>query len=150
MKRWSLSWRWVVSCTLNMLVSSPSTRRIFQLLKYFLFMCFPLLCLLLCPRTMNIPVSSSCIVLFCASKSRSDLIYESPIGNILLKLNAGIRCEVNINECGSNPCANGGTCMDLINSFKCDCLPGFTGKWIQSKNLFNLFWRTTIEKDYHR
>ena len=27
-----------------------------------------------------------------------------------------------------NPCANGGTCLDLVNGFKCICAPGFTSK----------------------
>ncbi|UYV71292.1 N [Cordylochernes scorpioides] len=37
----------------------------------------------------------------------------------------GIHCETNINECASNPCANGGKCTDLINGFKCDCPRGY-------------------------
>jgi len=31
------------------------------------------------------------------------------------------------NQCESNPCGNGGTCIDGINSFDCTCNPGFTG-----------------------
>ena len=33
-----------------------------------------------------------------------------------------------INECSSSPCLNGGTCTDGINSFSCECYPGYTGK----------------------
>ena len=33
-----------------------------------------------------------------------------------------------INECESNPCLNGGMCTDLLLDFACDCSPGFTGR----------------------
>ena len=32
-----------------------------------------------------------------------------------------------INECRSAPCQNGGTCRDLVNAYRCDCRPGYTG-----------------------
>ena len=32
-----------------------------------------------------------------------------------------------IDECASNPCQNGGTCNDNINSYTCSCIPGYTG-----------------------
>ena len=31
---------------------------------------------------------------------------------------------LDINECQSGPCQNGGTCIDGINSFSCSCVPG--------------------------
>ena len=31
-----------------------------------------------------------------------------------------------IDECGSNPCRNGGTCSDAVNRFICTCKPGYT------------------------
>lgn len=40
----------------------------------------------------------------------------------------GLRCEININECASNPCANGSTCIDRINDYTCTCPPGYTGR----------------------
>ncbi|XP_041429989.1 crumbs 2, cell polarity complex component S homeolog isoform X2 [Xenopus laevis] len=39
----------------------------------------------------------------------------------------GSNCSVNINECESGPCVNGGTCIDLINGFLCSCVSGYTG-----------------------
>jgi hypothetical protein len=39
----------------------------------------------------------------------------------------GKRCEKDLNECQSNPCANGGTCHDLHNDYRCSCPPGWTG-----------------------
>ena len=32
-----------------------------------------------------------------------------------------------IDECTSSPCQNKATCVDLIDSFRCDCIPGFSG-----------------------
>ncbi|XP_053708828.1 sushi, nidogen and EGF-like domain-containing protein 1 isoform X2 [Synchiropus splendidus] len=39
----------------------------------------------------------------------------------------GRRCQINVDECASQPCQNGGTCEDQINSFTCHCPSGFTG-----------------------
>ncbi|XP_053329703.1 protein crumbs homolog 2 [Spea bombifrons] len=39
----------------------------------------------------------------------------------------GKRCEVNINDCESNPCLNGGTCQDSVNNFKCICISNYSG-----------------------
>ncbi|XP_076822074.1 protein crumbs-like isoform X2 [Clavelina lepadiformis] len=33
----------------------------------------------------------------------------------------------NIDECASSPCQNNATCLDAINAFRCDCIPGYTG-----------------------
>lgn len=37
------------------------------------------------------------------------------------------RCETEIDECESNPCLNGGTCLDRLNHFQCECVRGFRG-----------------------
>jgi hypothetical protein len=39
----------------------------------------------------------------------------------------GVNCETNIDDCASNPCQNGGTCIDGVNSYTCTCPAGFTG-----------------------
>ena len=39
----------------------------------------------------------------------------------------GDNCEINVNECASNPCLNQGQCVDKINGFECRCKPGYRG-----------------------
>jgi hypothetical protein len=39
----------------------------------------------------------------------------------------GVGCITDIDECSSIPCANGGTCFDLINAFNCTCPHPFSG-----------------------
>lgn len=40
----------------------------------------------------------------------------------------GPRCEINVDECAANPCANGSTCIDRINDYTCTCPLGYTGR----------------------
>uniref|UniRef100_A0A3Q2P5H2 Sushi, nidogen and EGF like domains 1 n=1 Tax=Fundulus heteroclitus TaxID=8078 RepID=A0A3Q2P5H2_FUNHE len=44
----------------------------------------------------------------------------------------GRRCQINVNECASNPCQNGGSCKDQINGFICECPAGYTGTHCQT------------------
>ncbi|KAM4052858.1 versican core protein isoform 2-T3 [Anomaloglossus baeobatrachus] len=40
---------------------------------------------------------------------------------------SGELCEIDIDECQSNPCRNGAACIDGVNSFMCICLPSYSG-----------------------
>jgi EGF-like domain len=42
---------------------------------------------------------------------------------------SGSVCDVNIDECAlMEPCFNNATCVDLINSYRCECIEGFSGR----------------------
>ncbi|XP_049813652.1 protein eyes shut-like [Schistocerca nitens] len=40
----------------------------------------------------------------------------------------GIQCQTNWDECWSNPCMNGGTCIDGVASYNCTCPDGYMGE----------------------
>lgn len=43
----------------------------------------------------------------------------------------GVNCEMNFDDCASNPCDDG-ICRDGINRYDCICKPGFTGDgWME-------------------
>ncbi|XP_034008091.1 protein eyes shut homolog [Trematomus bernacchii] len=39
----------------------------------------------------------------------------------------GSWCEIDTNECSSNPCQNQGDCVDRVNGYGCECKMGFSG-----------------------
>ena len=34
--------------------------------------------------------------------------------------------SIDVDECASGPCQNGGTCVDQVNGYQCQCAPGYT------------------------
>ena len=39
----------------------------------------------------------------------------------------GRNCEVNVDDCASNPCYNNGTCIDLVSGYECVCAKQYSG-----------------------
>ena len=40
--------------------------------------------------------------------------------------------KINVDECENNECSNNSTCIDGINKYSCQCLPGFRGQFCQT------------------
>ena len=43
-----------------------------------------------------------------------------------------------IDECQSEPCMNGATCIDEVNAFECHCAPGFEGDFCEMGKILYL------------
>lgn len=39
----------------------------------------------------------------------------------------GKNCRIDINECAGVSCLNGGSCVDMVNNFTCECQSGYSG-----------------------
>lgn len=53
--------------------------------------------------------------------------------------------SLDINECDSSPCKNGGTCADGINSYSCDCVPGYMGSNCEIGNNYNSYSKKHLQ-----
>ena len=53
----------------------------------------------------------------------------------ILNLDKLQSCLLDINECLSNPCRNGGICVNGQNRYSCTCLPGYHGDNCQQGKL---------------
>ena len=51
-----------------------------------------------------------------------------PSTHPFIQFQVGILFIVDINECASNPCQYGGECVDGVDYFTCNCVPGFEGE----------------------
>ena len=43
-------------------------------------------------------------------------------------------CVTDVNDCKINSCHNGGTCLDGLNEFTCQCMKGFEGDFCEKGN----------------
>jgi len=65
-------------------------------------------------------------------------------------------CEIDQDECDSDPCMNGGVCVDHPGSYECMCKKGYvgqncdTGKPSSGLNLFNEYTRTVVSSIDHQ
>ncbi|XP_067336556.1 delta-like protein 4 [Channa argus] len=47
----------------------------------------------------------------------------------------GVKCDSQVRECDSQPCHNGGHCLDSENGYRCECPQGFEGTRCEHKML---------------
>ena len=51
----------------------------------------------------------------------------------------GENCGSSVDDCASNPCQNGGLCVDGFKSYECACTEGFEGVHCQMVGTSDLF-----------
>lgn len=61
------------------------------------------------------------------------ILFRIPFNSFCPAGFSGRRCEIDIDECASSPCYNGGICTDLPQGYRCKCPPGFTGENCQDE-----------------
>lgn len=69
-----------------------------------------------------------CPSYLCESGGTCAIDENDEYGCICTPGTTGKRCELEVDECASNPCLFGGTCTDKFNDFSCTCSPGYMGK----------------------
>jgi len=55
------------------------------------------------------------------------MFFDSQCRPITFTIVVGAVCETNIDDCAINPCQNNGTCYDLVNGYRCSCMPEYVG-----------------------
>lgn len=46
----------------------------------------------------------------------------------MLVVIVGVHCETDVDDCASQPCENGGQCVDQVNAYLCDCPQQWMGQ----------------------
>lgn len=63
----------------------------------------------------------------CDFKSPCQCSYCPQVAKNRTFLNFPFRCEKDVDECASDPCMNGGFCVNYVNSFECVCDMNYSG-----------------------
>jgi len=85
-----------------------------------------------------------CSLLFCVT-SFWYIAGSSPFRhNVKLMLDFLFSHFLDVDECSSNPCENGGTCTDGVNGFTCSCLAGYTGTTCETSKIIFPPWAPVL------
>ena len=66
----------------------------------------------------------------------NSITYSTILVTIMTKIQI---LYADIDECASSPCQNGGTCVDGINSYTCNCDVGYAGKNCETGNILIIY-----------
>ena len=61
---------------------------------------------------------------------------------LILQIIFDLHVFVDVDECASDPCTEGGRCVDERNGYYCECKEGYTGKFCQRRecNKYTYCW----------
>ena len=70
-------------------------------------------------KVISLPYIFQVLYVLCFTRPRYQVSVYWTIGPLVI---------LDIDDCASNPCQNKATCTDLVDGYRCQCLPGYTGK----------------------
>ena len=76
----------------------------------------------------------------------NSIAYNTILVTIMTKIQI---LYADIDECASSPCQNGGTCVDGVNSYTCNCDVGYAGKNCEPGNILMIYPLATAVKFLH-
>ena len=59
----------------------------------------------------------------------------------MIRIDIFVYFSKDVDECASGPCQNGGTCVDQVNGYLCQCAPGYTDLQCQTGKKLTLLLR---------
>lgn len=78
------------------------------------------------------PSSALCF----AREVMGDRTSGAAVSLLLFCISLGEECDIDINECDSNPCHHAGTCLDQPNGYTCHCPHGWVGANCEIRKYF--------------
>ena len=93
----------------------------------------------------------ACVACFCnIVRQWSTGVVHVGNSNMLFLLTLNLTSGVDLDECESDPCENGGECHNGNNTYTCSCMPGYNGTNCETgKQLHNeIFCNSTFNIAY--
>jgi len=74
----------------------------------------------------------------CCSRTKRHHNKNKVVRKMLLRCSFILYTDVS-DTCANNPCKNGATCVDLQNSYRCDCKSGYTGGLCETGKILEFY-----------